>query len=120
MLVVEDDSVNQQVIELFLRKLAIAPQIVADGETAITRATSETFDLILMDCQLPDIDGMEATRRIRQKLVGGRPVKIVALTSHAGKKFRDECLASGMDDFLTKPVRFETLVEALQRNLPRN
>ena len=119
-LVVEDEIVNQQVIDLFLRKLAIVPQIVADGETAVARATSETFDAILMDCHLPDIDGLEATRRIRQKLTGGRPVKIIALTANAGKKIRDECLAAGMDDFLTKPVRFETLVDALQRNLPKN
>ena len=119
-LVVEDDIVNQQVIDLFLKKLAVTAQIVANGESAVARATSETFDAIIMDCQLPDIDGMEATRRIRQKLAGGRPVKIIALTANAGKKVRDECLAAGMDDFLTKPVRFETLVEALQRNLPKN
>ncbi|MEO6244836.1 MAG: ATP-binding protein [Opitutaceae bacterium] len=119
-LVVEDDPVNQQVIELFLKKLGIAPRIVTDGHSAVTRATSETFDAILMDCHLPDIDGLEATRQIRQKLAGGRPVKIIALTANVGKKVRDECLAAGMDDFLTKPVRFETLVAALQRNLPGN
>jgi signal transduction histidine kinase len=119
-LVVEDDTVNQQVIELFLKKLGIVPRIVADGQAAVTRASSETFDAILMDCHLPDIDGLEATRRIRQKLAGGRPVKIIALTANVGKKARDECLVAGMDDFLTKPVRFETLVEALRRNLPGN
>lgn len=119
-LVVEDDSVNRQVMELFLKKMHVTPKFATDGESAIKLAASETFDVILMDCQLPGIDGLEATRRIRQKLEGGRPVKIVALTANSGRNVRDACLAAGMDDFLTKPVRLELLIEVLQRNLPRN
>ncbi len=117
-LVVEDDSVNQQVIDLFLKKLNVTPKFAGDGEAAIATATSETFDVILMDCQLPGIDGMETTRRIRQKLAGGRPIKIIALTANASTHVREACLAAGMDDFLTKPVRFELLANVLQRNLP--
>jgi two-component system, sensor histidine kinase len=119
-LVVEDDMVNRQVMELFLKKMRVTPQFAHDGEAAIDLATSETFDVILMDCQLPGIDGLEATRQIRKKLAGGRPVRIVALTANAGRNIRDSCLAAGMDDFLTKPVRLELLVEVLQRNLPKN
>jgi len=118
-LVVEDDAVNCQVIELFLKKIQVAVKIAGDGETAIRLATTETFDAILMDCQLPGIDGLETTRRLRRKLEGGRPVRIIALTANAGRSIRDACLAAGMDDFLTKPVRFEQLVETLNRNLPR-
>jgi len=119
-LVVEDDSVNRQVIELFLQKIHLAVKFAPDGETAIQLATTETFDAILMDCQLPGIDGLETTRRIRQRLAGGRPVRIIALTANAGSSIRDACLAAGMDDFLPKPVRFEQLVETLDRNLPRS
>jgi signal transduction histidine kinase/CheY-like chemotaxis protein len=118
-LVVEDDSVNRQVMELFLKKMHVAARFAHDGEAAIKMATSETYDVILMDCQLPGIDGMETTRQIRQKLEGARPVKIVALTANAGRNVRDACFAAGMDDFLTKPVRLELLIEVLQRNLPK-
>ncbi len=116
-LVVEDDLVNQQVIELFLKKLQVTPKFAGDGEAAIAAALSEPFDLVLMDCQLPGIDGLEATRRIRQKLAG-QPLKIVALTANASTHVREACLAAGMDDFLTKPVRFELLAGLLQRSLP--
>jgi CheY-like chemotaxis protein len=119
-LVVEDDSVNRQVIELFLKKMRVAPKFAHDGEAAIRLAAAETFDVILMDCQLPGIDGMETTRRIRKKLEGGRPLKIIALTANSSRTIRDACLAAGMDDFLTKPVRLEFLVDVLQRNLPKS
>ncbi len=116
-LVVEDDLVNQQVIDLFLKKLQVTIKFAADGEAAITAATTEAFDLVLMDCQLPGIDGLEATRRIRQKL-DGKPLPIIALTANASTHVREACLAAGMNDFLTKPVRFELLAGVLQRNLP--
>lgn len=114
-LVVEDDPVNQQVIDLFLRKFHITPVIVGNGEEAVRRATTETFDIVLMDCQLPGMDGLEATRQIRRKLAAGRPVKIVALTASTAQQFRDKCLAAGMDDFLPKPIRFELLDAVLRR-----
>ncbi|WP_414660763.1 ATP-binding protein [Horticoccus sp. 23ND18S-11] len=118
-LVVEDDSINRQVIELFLKKMHVTPKFAHDGEDAIRLATAETFDVILMDCQLPGIDGLETTRRLRKKMSGARPVRIIALTANAGRSVRDRCLEAGMDDFLTKPVRLELLVDALQRNLPQ-
>lgn len=117
-LVVEDDSVNQQVIDLFLKKLHITPQFAPDGEVAVATALKEPFDLVLMDCQLPGIDGLEATRRIRQKL-DGRPLKIIALTANVSTQVRTACLTAGMDDFLTKPIRFELLANILQRHLPQ-
>lgn len=116
-LVVEDDSVNQQVIDLFLKKMNLTPTFAGDGEAAIQTATSDEFDIVLMDCQLPGIDGMEATRRIRQK-IGGKPLTIVALTANASTHVREACLAAGMNDFLSKPVRFELLAGLLQRHLP--
>ncbi len=116
-LVVEDDSVNQQVIDLFLKKLHITPKFAPDGEVAVATALEEPFDIVLMDCQLPGIDGLEATRRIRQKLEG-KPLKIIALTANVSAQVRTACLAAGMDDFLTKPIRFELLANLLQRHLP--
>lgn len=115
-LVVEDDAVNRQVIDLFLKKMSLTPTFAPDGEIAIAKATSETFDVVLMDCQSPGIDGMEATRQIRQKL-DGKPLKIIALTANASTHVREACLAAGIDDFLSKPVRFELLAEVLSRNL---
>jgi CheY-like chemotaxis protein len=115
-LVVEDDPVNRQVIELFLKKFNLTPRVATDGESAVRLAATETFDLILMDCQLPGMDGLEATRQIRKKLSAGRPVRIVALTANTSREIRERCLAAGMDDFLSKPVRLESLAEVLQRN----
>jgi len=117
-LVVEDDSVNQQVIDLFLKKLHITPKFAPDGEVAVATALDQPFDLVLMDCQLPGIDGLEATRRIRQKL-DGKPLKIIALTANVSTQVRTACLTAGMDDFLTKPIRFELLANILQRHLPQ-
>jgi CheY-like chemotaxis protein len=116
-LVVEDDSVNQQVIDLFLKKLNVTPKFAVNGESALATAMAEHFDLVLMDCQLPGIDGLETTRRIRKHLAG-KPLKIIALTANASTHVREACLAAGMDDFLSKPVRFELLASVLKRNLP--
>jgi signal transduction histidine kinase/CheY-like chemotaxis protein len=115
-LVVEDDSVNKQVIELFLKKMSVVPTFAPDGEAAIAAATTEPFDVVLMDCQLPGIDGLEATRRIR-KILGDTPLTIIALTANASTHVREACLAAGMDDFLSKPVRFELLAGVLQKHL---
>jgi CheY-like chemotaxis protein len=114
---VEDDSVNRQVIDLFLKKMGLTATFAPDGEEAITAATTKEFDLVLMDCQLPGIDGMEATRQIRQKLAG-KPLLIVALTANASTHVREACLTAGMNDFLSKPVRFELLAGVLQKHLP--
>jgi CheY-like chemotaxis protein/anti-sigma regulatory factor (Ser/Thr protein kinase) len=116
-LVVEDDLVNRQVIELFLKKLGLTAIFAVDGEIAIATATTQPFDLVLMDCQLPGIDGLEATRQIRQ-ILQGRPLAIVALTANASTLVRENCLAAGMNDFLSKPVRFELLAGVLAKHLP--
>ncbi len=116
-LVVEDDAINQQVMDLFLKKLNLAPKFAADGEAAITAARNERFDLVLMDCQLPGIDGIEATRRIRRQ-PAAESLRIIALTANANTHIREDCLSAGMNDFLSKPVQFEMLADVLQRNLP--
>jgi CheY-like chemotaxis protein len=113
-LVVEDDRVNQRVIELMLQKMGLQSVIVADGESAVQVAVLEHWDCVLMDCQMPGMDGFEATRQIRRKLAG-RALPIVALTANAMVGDRDACVAAGMDDFIAKPVRQEELRSCLER-----
>lgn len=114
LLVVEDDRVNQRVIELMLEKFGLRSVIVADGAAAVEVATFEHWDAVLMDCQMPGMDGYEATRQIRQRLAGKR-LPIIALTANAMSGDRDACLAAGMDDFIPKPIRQEELRACLER-----
>ncbi len=114
LLVVEDDRVNQRVIELLLQKFGLEAVIVADGSSAVEVATFERWDAVLMDCQMPGMDGFEATRQIRSRLQG-RPLPIIALTANAMSGDREACVAAGMDDFIAKPVRQEELRACLER-----
>ncbi len=102
-LVVEDDRVNQKVISLMLGRLGIAFEVVDNGLSAVQRGTAEDWDLVLMDVQMPEVDGLEATRRIRRHPRGRTP--IVALTANALPEDRAACEAAGMNAFLTKPIR---------------
>ena len=113
-LVVEDDLVNQRVITLMLQRLGLQLHLVADGQSALSIIESSEWDLVLMDLQLPGIDGMETTRRARL-LLGDRSLPIIALTANARSEDRAACLMAGMDDFLAKPVRSEALRECLAR-----
>ena len=115
-LVAEDNQVNQLLIQRLLTRLGCVPVLVADGAAAVHAWESDSFDLILMDCQMPGLDGFEATARIR---TSGRPearrVPIVALTASALDDDRDRCLKAGMDDFLSKPVAPDLLEATLRR-----
>ena len=117
-LVVEDDPVNQRVITMMLQRLGVECTIVGDGHAAIAALEKGRWDLVFMDCQLPGIDGFETTRRARQ-LLGALPLPIVALTANVRPEDRDACLASGMDDFIAKPVRVDHLRTSLVRWLPQ-
>lgn len=113
-LVVEDDPSNQRVIRILLEREGLEIATVGDGLAAVERAVTENWDLVLMDLRMPGIDGLEATRRIRQRL-NGRPLPIVALTADAMEGNRAACLEAGMDDFLSKPVRLQELQRGLDR-----
>ena len=113
-LVVEDDRVNQRVIELLLGKLGVECVIVSDGTSAVAVAAAENWGAVLMDCQMPGIDGFEATRQIRQQLAG-KPMPIIALTANAMLGDREACEVAGMNDFLSKPVRQEELRLCLEK-----
>ncbi|MDP9192432.1 MAG: response regulator [Acidobacteriota bacterium] len=108
-LVVEDNNVNQLVALGQLQRLGHECLIAASGTAALELVRNETFDLILMDCQMPDMDGYEATRHIRQMEGAVARVPIVAITAHALPGEREKCLAAGMNDYLAKPVSIEQL-----------
>jgi len=107
-LVVEDDWGNQRVIDLLLRRLGIDVQIVDNGAEAVARIAEGGWDLVLMDQHMPGMDGTEATRLIRERHEGAA-LPIVALTASVRREDRERCLAAGMNDFLTKPVRQDDL-----------
>lgn len=113
-LVAEDNTVNQRVIQLMLKRMGVGCTIVNNGEAAVTTGLAEAWDAILMDCQMPGMDGYAATQALREKLAG-RPLPIIALTANDMSQDRDACLAAGMDDFLSKPLRQEDLFNCLVR-----
>jgi signal transduction histidine kinase/ActR/RegA family two-component response regulator len=115
-LLAEDDEVNQMVVAGMLKKMGCQVDVVNDGDAARRAAARWQYDLIFMDCHMPVMDGLEATRRIREEAPGDRPrTPIVALTADALAGDRERCLASGMDDHMTKPVTAAQLAAAVQR-----
>ncbi len=113
-LVVDDDWGSQRVIEMFLRKLGLQAVIVDNGVEAIAQAVRRPWAAVLIDLQMPGLDGLETTRLIREKLAG-RPLTIVAVTANAGADNRAAAATAGMDDFLAKPVRHDELRACLER-----
>jgi signal transduction histidine kinase/ActR/RegA family two-component response regulator len=116
-LLVEDNEINRLIAAEMLAVLGVNPKIAVDGREAVAAARSERFDLILMDCHMPEMDGFEATREIRayDQAHGEPRVAIVALTANAMQGDREVCLASGMDDYLAKPLTLDALRVTLAR-----
>ncbi len=124
-LLVEDNAVNMRLAVAFLRKLGIEAHSAVDGTLALARVESRSFDLILMDCQMPVMDGFEATRAIRKLgacATDSDPVRsrtpIVALTANAMPEDRQRCMQSGMDGYLSKPLDRSALANELAKWLP--
>ncbi len=113
-LLAEDNLVNQKVTTRILERLGYTPVLVTTGGQALAKIRAETFDLVLMDVQMPEMDGIEATRIIRRTLDSTRQPYIIAMTAYAMGGDREACLAAGMDDYISKPVRMETLVHVIQ------
>jgi PAS domain S-box-containing protein len=117
-LLAEDNLVNQKVALVMLKKLGIEADVVATGIEALDALMGVAYDLVLMDCQMPQMDGYEATRRIRERERGSRRLPVVAMTANAMVGDRERCLEVGMDDHIPKPVRMDALHRALARWLP--
>jgi CheY-like chemotaxis protein/HPt (histidine-containing phosphotransfer) domain-containing protein len=116
-LVVEDNLANQRVATLQLRSLGVSADVASDGEEALRALALRSYSLVFMDCQMPGMDGLETTRRIRAREHGETRTRIVALTAHALPAERRRCEEAGMDAVLTKPLRRETLAACLARFL---
>ena len=119
-LVAEDNPVNQMLLSRMLEKRGHIVVVVADGRKVLTALEEEPFDLVLMDVQMPEMDGFEATAAIRQREAntpGRRRIPIIAVTAHALKGDRERCLAAGMDDYLAKPLKPEDLSAVLNAPL---
>jgi two-component system, sensor histidine kinase and response regulator len=113
-LLAEDNPVNQTLAKRVLEKLGHKVHVVNDGKEAIEQAQAENFDLIFMDIQMPEMDGLEATMAIRAAEAGtGKHVPIIAMTAHAMKGDREKCLSAGMDGYLSKPIRIDELKQAI-------
>jgi two-component system sensor histidine kinase/response regulator len=116
-LLAEDNLVNQKVALRMLEKFGLVVDVVVDGNAALAAWQNGNFDLILMDCQMPNMDGYEATRAIRKLEDSKRHIPIVALTAHAMKGAEEKCRAAGMDDYLTKPIDRAKLEACLDLHL---
>jgi CheY-like chemotaxis protein len=114
-LVADDTPVNRTVATRMLERLGHTVTLATDGREAFMAASNASFDLIMMDVQMPEVDGLEATRRIREWEAGKTHTPIIALTAHAMDSHREECFAAGMDSFLTKPIVLEALKVQIER-----
>ena len=112
-LVVDDNVVNQKLASKFLQKLGHRVDIVSNGLLAVKQVEAQSYDIVFMDCQMPEMDGYTATRTIRGTETGEERLPIVAMTANAMTGDRENCLAAGMDHYITKPFKQADFLEAI-------
>jgi PAS domain S-box-containing protein len=121
LLIAEDYPVNQQVAQLYLEQLGFASDVANNGKEVLEALSRNDYALLLMDCQMPELDGFETTMAVRKsEFLTGRHIPIIAMTAHAMTGDRERCMAAGMDDYITKPVDPKELGETVNRWLLRN
>jgi CheY-like chemotaxis protein len=111
----EDNPVNQKVAVMLLQRLGCTCDVTANGAEALEALGKSTYDAVLMDCQMPVMDGYEAARRIRKLDGPAAGIPIIAMTANAMQGDRDECLRAGMNDYISKPVKLEALAATLSK-----
>ena len=117
-LIAEDSQINQIVAARALERCGCRVDVVADGAGALAALESRRYDLVLMDCQMPDVDGYEATTELRRREGDAGRTPVIAMTAQAMDGDRRRCLAAGMDDYISKPMRSRELMELLTRWIP--
>jgi len=117
-LLAEDNVVNQKLAVHLLGQMGYRPDVVANGLEVLRSLERQPYDVILMDVQMPEMDGLEASRRICARWPSGQHPRIIAMTANAMQGDREKCLEAGMDDYVSKPIRVEELRSALSRSRP--
>ena len=117
-LIVEDNEINALILTRMLKLLGYRSHTVSNGADALEAAARETYSTILMDCQMPVMDGFTTTRRLRSRFAGDPRIPIVAITATATTEDQERCLAAGMDDYLPKPITMDRLAAVLNRWAP--
>ena len=115
---VEDNAVNQKIAMRMLEKLGCRVDVAANGSEALEMTAMLPYAIVFMDCQMPVMDGYEATRRLRQREGAKSHLPVVAMTANAMEGDRDRCLAAGMDDYMAKPISKQVIIQTLERFLP--
>jgi CheY-like chemotaxis protein len=114
-LIAEDNRINQKVALKLLERIGYRADVAANGVEALRALERQTYDVVLMDVQMPEMDGLAATREIRARWSRAAGPRVIAMTANAMRDDREECLAAGMDDFISKPVVLAQLAGALER-----
>jgi len=112
-LLVEDNAVNQKVASRLLERMGYRADVASNGLEALEALRRQSYDVVLMDVQMPEMDGLEASRRIQRDWPAGQRPRIIAMTAEAMQGDRERCLAAGMDDYISKPVKMDELRRAL-------
>jgi CheY-like chemotaxis protein len=120
LLVAEDSSVNQIVAARALERCGCRVDVVGDGHQALEALATRHYDAVLMDCQMPGMDGYQATTELRRRENGGHHTPVIAMTAHAMHGAAETCREAGMDDFISKPIQRDKLIEMLRRWLPES
>lgn len=117
---IEDNAVNQRLVQAFLEEAGHTPVLASSAREGIAALERETFDAVLMDVEMPDMNGFQATAAIRAREAPGARTPILAVTAHTSREYRQRCLAAGMDGYISKPIHYEDLIGQIESSVSRD